>query len=210
MWRAAPVLTAVLIWIIQSLGGLGTLRASAKLDHNLEALSPAREKTRFVAVDGSDDNPGTIDRPWATINYAAERAKAGQTVVIRGGHYILPAQVRPRNSGRPNAWITFIGYPGEKPVLDAQNVQRASFSQGPLNEGAFQIENVSYIRVANLTVINSPDAGFTVRDSSHIDLINNSAKGTASSGIAVWDTNHDDKGTEHIRIIGNTITKATI
>src|ERR1035437_51078 len=209
MWRAAPVLTAVLIWIIQSLGGLGTLRASAKLDHNLEALSPAREKTRFVAVDGSDDNPGTIDRPWATINYAAEQAKAGETIVIRGGHYILPAQVRPRNSGRPNAWITFIGYPGEKPVLDGQSVQRASFAHGSLNDGTFQIENASYIRVANLAVINSHDAGITVRDSSHIDVINNSTKVTISSGIAVWDTNHDDKGTDHIRILGNTITRAT-
>ena len=183
--------------------------ATAKPKIGLELVA-SHERARFVAVNGSDNNPGTIDRPWATINYAAERAKAGQTVVIRGGHYILPAQVRPRNSGRPNAWITFIGYPGEKPVLDGQSVQRASFAHGPLNDGAFQIENVSYIRVANLAVINSHDAGITIRDSSHIDVINNSTKGTASSGIAVWDTNHDDKGTEHIRIIGNTITKATI
>jgi hypothetical protein len=184
--------------------------AIAKPKVALEQLFASHEGARFVAVNGSDDNPGTTGRPWRTINHAAEQAEAGEIVVIRGGRYMLPAQVRLRNSGRSNAWITFIGYPGEKPVLDAQNVQRASFAQGPLNEGAFQIENVSYIRVANLTVINSPDAGFTVRDSSHIDLINNSAKGTASSGIAVWDTNHDDKGTEHIRIIGNTITKATI
>ena len=40
-------------------------------------------------------------------------------------------------------------------------------------------------------------------------LINNTTKGTYSSGIAVWDTNHDDKGTQRIRIIGNTITRAT-
>ena len=30
-----------------------------------------------------------------------------------------------------------------------------------------------------------------------------------SSGIAVWDTNHNDRGTERIRVIGNTIIKAT-
>src|SRR5262249_19787428 len=58
-------------------------------------------------------------------------------------------------------------------------------------------------------VINSHDAGFTIRDSSNIDLINNSTKGTFSSGIAVWNTVHDDKRTQYIRIIGNTISRAT-
>jgi hypothetical protein len=101
-----------------------------------------------------------------------------------------------------------VGYPGEEPIFDADNVE-ISKSQGALNNGAFQIEGVSHIRVANLTLINSHDAGFTIRDSSNIDLMNNSTRGTFSSGIGVWDTNHDDKGTEHIRIIGNTITKAT-
>ena len=27
---------------------------------------------RFVAVNGSDNNPGTAHRPWATINHAAD------------------------------------------------------------------------------------------------------------------------------------------
>jgi len=164
--------------------------------------------TYFVASNGSDVGPGTINRPWATINHAAENANAGDMVVVRGGHYILPAQVRPRSSGRSGAWITFIGYPGEVPILDAQSIM-PKYLPGALNNGAFQIEGVSHIRVANLSVVNSHDAGFTVRDSSDIELINNMTDGTFSSGIAVWDTNHDDRGTEHIRIVGNTITRAT-
>src|SRR6266480_1319656 len=147
--------------------------AIAKPEFKLEQLVINHERTRFVAVNGTDDGPGTIDRPWATINYAAEQAKTGETIVIRGGHYVLAGQVRPRNSGRSGAWITFIGYPGEEAILDAQRVERASFAHGILNEGAFQIENVSYVRVGNLAVINSPHAGFTIRDSNHVDLINN-------------------------------------
>ena len=201
------MLAVVAIWIILNLG-LGSSLASGRLGR-LEVLLTARDRIRFVGIDGSDDNPGTIDRPWATINYAAEQAKAGQTIVIRGGHYILAAQVRPRNSGRPDAWIAFVGYPGERPIIDGQSVQRTSFAHGSLNEGLFQLENVSYIRVANLSVINSHDAGITVRDSNHIDVINNSTEVTTSSGIAVWDTNHDDSGTDHIRILGNTIRRAT-
>ena len=163
----------------------------------------------FVAVNGSDSGPGTANQPWATINYAAIQVEAGDSIVVRGGHYILTAQIRLCNSGRSDAWITFVGYPGEEPILDAQMVQHSSLAPTGLDNGAFQIEGVSYIRVANLTIINSHDAGFTIRDARNIDLINNSTKGTFSSGIAVWDTSHDDKSTEHIRIIGNSIAKAT-
>ena len=62
----------------------------------------------FVAVDGNDNGPGTGERPWATIYYAAQQAQAGDTVFVRGGHYVLTAQIRPRNSGRSDAWITFM------------------------------------------------------------------------------------------------------
>jgi parallel beta-helix repeat protein len=174
-----------------------------------EELVVDESATHFVAVNGNDNGPGTSDRPWATINIAAERAKAGDTVVVRGGNYVLPAQVRPHNSGRSDAWISFIGYPGEKAILDAQLVPGSSLAQGGLDNGAFQIEGVSYLRVIDLTIVNSHDAGIAVRDSSNIDLINNSTKGTFSSGIAVWNTNHGGTGTEQIRILGNTIVRAT-
>jgi Right handed beta helix region len=165
--------------------------------------------THFVSPIGSDANPGTKDRPWATINHAADLAVAGDVIVVRGGTYPLSEQVRPRNSGRPGAWITFVGFPGEVAVLDAQSVPQLPFVQRKLNNGAFQLEGLAYIRVANLAIENSHDAGFTVRDSSDIDLINNRTKGTYSSGIAVWDTNHDDNGTERIRVLGNSVERAT-
>jgi hypothetical protein len=184
-----------------------TSPAFAKKKNAHEHLFVHRGVTHFVAINGSDDGPGTAKRPWATVNYAAEQAQAGDIVVVRGGHYLLPAQVRLRNSGRPDAWITFTGYRGEEAILDAQMVQRPPAAV--LNNGAFQVEGVSFVRVANLTIVNSHDAGITVRDSSNVDLINNSTKGTFSSGIAVWDTNHEGKGANNIRIIGNTVTHAT-
>ena len=184
-----------------------TSPAFAKKESASEDLFGNRGATHFVATSGNDNGPGTAERPWATVNYAAEQAGPGDTIIVRGGHYVLPAQVRLRNSGRPDAWITFMGHRGEEAILDAQMVRRPP--SAILNNGAFQIEGVSFIRVANLRVINSHDAGFTVRDSNNVDLINNSTKGTFSSGIAVWDTNHEGKVANNIRIIGNTITNAT-
>src|SRR5260370_12608345 len=183
--------------------------AIAAVEYDFERASIATHRTYFVSLNGSDNWPGSADRPWATINHASAKAVAGDTVIVHGGRYVLPTQVRVRNSGRADAWITFIGYPGEEPILDAQSIRLPAFVKGAVNHGAFQIEGASHIRVANLSVINSHDAGITVRDSSDIELINNSTDGSYSSGIAVWNTNHDDKGTKRIRVIGNTIIKAT-
>jgi parallel beta-helix repeat protein len=178
-------------------------------DARLSKPEAAINSIHFVAVTGSDGGPGTADQPWATINHAADVAVAGDTIVVRGGRYVLSSQVRPKNSGRPGAWISFVGSPGEEALLDAQKIPTPSFGRGALNNGAFQVERTSYVRLANLRMVNSHDAGITIRDSSYIELINNMIRNTFSSGIAVWDTNHDDRGTEHIRIIGNTIIKAT-
>ena len=169
----APVLLAIYIALAMT-GG-----SRAKI------LSAAAHPTYFVALSGNDSDPGTADRPWATIDHAARAAVAGDTVFVRGGRYLLRAQIRPANSGRANLWITFSGYPGEDPVLDAQSIQLPALDGGALDNGAFQIEGVSHIRVANISVVNSHNAGITVRDSSDVELINNRIDGTFSSGIAV-------------------------
>ncbi len=138
-------------------------------------------------------------------------ARAGDTIVMRQGHYELTRPIHVENAGRADAWISFVAYPGEQPVFDGINVLRAFIQEGqsPLDNGLFQIERVSYVRVIGLAIINSHDAGFTIRDSSDVDLINNSTSETFSSGIAVWDTAHSDHVTNHIRILGNTVTGAT-
>ncbi len=41
----------------------------------------------YVAPDGNDSNPGTIDQPFESIQKAQELASPGDTVFIRGGTY---------------------------------------------------------------------------------------------------------------------------
>ena len=73
--------------------------AFAEKKSELEEAIVSHGATHFVAVNGNDNGPGTADRPWATINHAAEQTEAGDTIVVRGGRYVLPAQVRLRKSG---------------------------------------------------------------------------------------------------------------
>ncbi|HEV2478456.1 MAG TPA: right-handed parallel beta-helix repeat-containing protein [Puia sp.] len=94
------------------------------------AALPASAAVFFVAPDGSDGNPGTKDKPFATVQRAQSAVRAGDTVYLRGGIYHLTeAQIAHKEriyacvtyldkSGRPGKYITYCAYPGERPVFD--------------------------------------------------------------------------------------------
>jgi hypothetical protein len=74
----------------------------------------------FVSPIGDDANPGTLEKPFATLQRAqrASRQKRGD-VFLRGGTYYLPATLvfTAEDSGAKNAPVVFQNYPGEKPVI---------------------------------------------------------------------------------------------
>jgi parallel beta-helix repeat protein len=55
-----------------------------------------------VSADGSDENPGTAEEPWATLQRAVDAAKPGDTILVGPGVY---AGCVIRNSGSPEAPI---------------------------------------------------------------------------------------------------------
>ena len=69
----------------------------------------------FVATDGDDKADGSAAKPWRTIQRAADVAKAGDVVTIRGGTY--REWVKPANAGRDGAPITYQAAKGEKVVV---------------------------------------------------------------------------------------------
>ena len=81
----------------------------------------------FVATDGSDDNPGTKEKPFATLAKAQEAVrrlvaaglKADVTVLIRGGTYQLdrPLAFGPEDSATETAAITYAACPAEKVIV---------------------------------------------------------------------------------------------
>jgi hypothetical protein len=70
----------------------------------------------FVALNGTNTNPGTLAQPFATIQEAANVAQPGDTVYIRGGSY--HETVDPVNSGTASAPITFEPYNNESVTID--------------------------------------------------------------------------------------------
>ena len=76
------------------------------------ALLPvmAHSATYTVSTQGSDNNPGTTQSPWRTIQKAANTGVAGDIVEIQAGTYV--ERVTFPNSGTPSHPITFTGVRG--------------------------------------------------------------------------------------------------
>ena len=91
----------------------------------------------YVAPDGSDANDGGKEQPFATIQRAQESVEPGDTVYIRGGTYLIPAnQIAAYESNNLYACVTYLtksgtsekricyfAYPGEKPKFDLSQVK---------------------------------------------------------------------------------------
>jgi hypothetical protein len=152
----------------------------------------------YVAPTGNDANPGTLDKPWRTIQHAADTLVAGETVYLRAGVY--HERVMPQNSGGPGSEITYAAYPGETPTLNGDGITLPDDLAG-----LFEIASRSYIRLTGLRVINAGpfanNAAILVSDSEHVTIQNCTTSHTASSGIGVW-------GSQHIVIEGNTVEQA--
>src|SRR3954449_258081 len=81
----------------------------------------------FVSPTGSDNDPGTLERPFATVQRAQEAAAPGDTVFLRGGTYVMKeSQIARRRaiwayvtfldkSGTPDKRINYWAYRGERP-----------------------------------------------------------------------------------------------
>ncbi|WBS05123.1 hypothetical protein OU994_13000 [Pseudoduganella sp. SL102] len=87
------------------------------------ATTPPLDVQQVFYVDaqyGNNANPGTEDRPFASIQKAHDVMVPGQTVLVRQGTYANPwnyTVVMIRNSGTEGAPITYRNYPGERPLV---------------------------------------------------------------------------------------------
>ncbi len=107
--------------------------------------------TYYVALYGSDANPGTRSAPWATPGYGSRQLQPGDTLIILGGRYVLSDYdediVTPR-SGNANAWITIRGEAVNRPILAGRDNLAM----------AVNLSGVSYVRVEDLEVTHDATA----------------------------------------------------
>ena len=97
------------------------------------------EKYFYVAPNGADTNPGTEDKPWKTLNKAAQTAIAGTTVIFEDGTYQETRVTTVTNSGEEGAPITFKARNKHKAIIQ--------YPQNYSTQTKFQISTRHYINV---------------------------------------------------------------
>ncbi len=115
---------------------LNAFLESEEFERLKEEFMPPSGEVYYVSVNGNDNNPGTLQKPFRTIQKAANVVKPGDTVYVRGGTYV--GRVYIHTSGSKGKYITFRNYPGETPVITRND--RDYYKQTVLGEG------VSYVR----------------------------------------------------------------
>jgi hypothetical protein len=73
----------------------------------------------FVATNGSDSNPGTIDQPFLSISKGLSAVGSSGQLYIRGGVYALSSKLSLSKTASPTNRIRMWAYPGETPVIDS-------------------------------------------------------------------------------------------
>jgi hypothetical protein len=113
----------------------------------LAGTAPAA--TYYIAPppSGDDANPGTLAEPWATLQRAALALNPGDTVLVRGGSYAGGHFTRSGSAEQP---ITLAAFPGETPVIDADN---------PVTIDGINLEGASHMVVEGFTVTGTGRAG---------------------------------------------------
>lgn len=106
----------------------------------------------FVAVNGSDRNPGTLEKPFRTITHALDHICPGDTVTVRGGRYFEKLMFKVSD-------MTLRGMPGEKVLLDGER----------------KLMNlISFYHKRNITIDNFRMRGVITTNDSYIHCISSS------------------------------------
>jgi hypothetical protein len=157
-------------------------------------LPQSRGATRHIAPSGHDAAPGTLDRPWRTIQKALDALRPGERALVRAGTYTDDHVARRGGSAR--APITIAAYPGEKVVLHAAS---ASGDTYPIRF----TDAAAYIRLQGFTIerahgISSTNVYFegNVHD---IELSGNDIRFSQDQGV------FSERTTRRLHIVGNRI-----
>lgn len=114
----------------------------------------------YVAMDGSDTNPGTFDQPFATIAKAISVAVPNDTIFVRGGSYAsnTTLSINSSKSGTDSTRYYLFAYRDERPLLD--------FSSMPMGSKGIALNNASYWTLYGFDVKGAGDNGLDINGGS--------------------------------------------
>ncbi len=174
----------------------------------LVAPAQAAGNAYYVATTGNDANPGTQDKPWRTIQRAANVMVAGDTTTVLAGDYAERVQVtRSGASGAPITYraggtvtmngftvkadyVTIAGFDISNTANDATN------GWGIYVAGSYCVIDSNYVHYATRGGITVWAAVGSGAKASHCVVRNNRLYRNALDGIEVYGTDNLIEGNE--------------
>ena len=129
----------------------------------------ARAATYVVAPGGDDVNNDGVQKPWRTLQHAADKVMAGDTVLVRAGNY---KGFDLRTGGANGQPISFIADDGV--VINAPN--------GTTTDG-INVEGVSYVVIRHFKVTGVPRNGIRGAVCDHVRFLDNVTDANGVRGI---------------------------
>ena len=164
--------------------------------------------TYYVSVNGSDNNPGTKDKPWKTIDHAVSKdspIEAGDTVLVQPGTYT--ELITLGKSGESSSGRITLKANGDVTLKDPDP------TKGGFREGVIQSAGKSHWVIDGFRIENTSWAGISLRDAEDMIVQNNHTYETGASGIIVLPDSYYDGGEQEvtskdIKVLNNTIERA--
>lgn len=140
--------------------------------------------TFYVSPSGSNENPGTFEQPWATVQYAASRAVPGDTILFLPGEY--HGVLRPTRSGSAEAPIVFkslerrqarlVGDAGASHAVDLSGIEYVHVEGFHIRPKSDQgrwmlIDRAKHIRIDDVLMEEARGGiPFTITHSDHVQI----------------------------------------
>lgn len=145
--------------------------------------SPPPSATYYVAANGSDANSGSINSPWATLEYATAHMSAGNLLYVRGGNYTEVFDLYGPSGADTNHPTIVMAYPGETPVFNHGDQGSSGCSMNTLGnyvisgltlsnyQTALYCFGISNTIITNMTFAYTGQEGFQMQQSCHDCLV---------------------------------------
>ncbi|CAO4153371.1 right-handed parallel beta-helix repeat-containing protein [Methylorubrum extorquens] len=119
--------------------------------------------TFYVSPIGSDSQSGTLESPFASLEYAHAKAQPGDTILLRGGVYNPLSGIDLKSDGTSGKPITIASFPGEHAVLDGSRL--------PQGDYVINMQDASWNHLVGVEIRNGSEGGLIMQGNSHDNII---------------------------------------
>lgn len=161
--------------------------------------------TLYVAPNGSDVNPGTIDQPFATVQAALSTLPVGLggEIRLRGGSYQLqePIRVSDNEGGTASNPLVIRSYQDERVRLDGAVLPQTAL-------GSIILSSTQHVVIQGLEISGSATGILVLGDSRDVAVRDNVVHDVQRAGIAAYAA--EQRGITNVEITGNTVYRTNL